>query len=153
AFYYPRHVYLLMLVGYVVASFAVIAIASNDKVEKVAITGFFLLSVALACEVVYRLTTSWERARDALRESEQRFRTLSASAPIGIFQTDALGMCTYVNAHYLAVTGLSFEQSLGVGWQSAIHPEDRATLLKHWADTPLEHQDLLYTTPFLTPPA
>src|SRR5439155_24995684 len=33
-----------------------------------------------------------------LRSSEERFRELSESSPVGIFQTDAAGLCLYTNA-------------------------------------------------------
>lgn len=150
AFYYPRYVYLLMLAGYALGSFSVIGLVSENKIEKLAITVPFLVSVGLASEVIYRLATWREQARAALRQSEQRFRALSASAPIGIFQTDAQGMCTYVNAHYLAVSGLTLEQSLGPGWQSIIHPEDRSAFLEHWATTPTISHDLSHNYRILT---
>ncbi|MBI1951774.1 MAG: PAS domain S-box protein, partial [Acidobacteria bacterium] len=57
-----------------------------------------------------------------LRKSEERFRKLSESSPIGIFQTDALGRCLYTNARWQFLTGLSLEESLGDGWSRGIHP-------------------------------
>ena len=46
------------------------------------------------------------------RHSEERFRLLSASAPIGIFLTDVEGSCIYVNNHWSEITGLSSDESL-----------------------------------------
>ena len=72
------------------------------------------------------------KAEDEVRRSEQRFRTLSQHAPVGIFQTDAEGRCTYVNDRWCEITGRSFEFARGDRWQQSIHPEDRAGVVEHW---------------------
>lgn len=64
------------------------------------------------------------------------FRSIAASAPTGIFLTDATGLCTYANDHLLAIAGISLEQALGRGWTRAIHPEDREAVTKDAADAP-----------------
>jgi PAS domain S-box-containing protein len=69
------------------------------------------------------------RTEQALRESEGRFRSLSASAPIGIFLTDTSGGCVYVNEQLLSISKLSLEQALGLGWAKIIHPDDRAAVI------------------------
>jgi PAS domain S-box-containing protein len=76
--------------------------------------------------------TEPERAVVALRVSEARFRALSESAPIGIFEFDAEGSCIYHNPALAALTGRSLEQNLGQGWKNAIHPEDRAATRADW---------------------
>lgn len=63
-------------------------------------------------------------------ESENLFRTLMESAPIGIFQTTLDGKCTYVNDQWLKVAGITFQEALGSGWQKGIHPEDRERVYK-----------------------
>jgi len=68
-----------------------------------------------------------------LKASEARFRSLSAHSPIGILEVDSAGCCTYTNERWLAITGLTAEQSLGNGWMKAIHPEDRQNVLLQWA--------------------
>jgi two-component system sensor histidine kinase/response regulator len=65
-----------------------------------------------------------ERIEIALRQSEQMFRTLSATAPVGIAKLDSQGKLTYVNQAWIEMTGLSFEASLRDGWRMAIHPDD-----------------------------
>ena len=64
-----------------------------------------------------------------LRASEERFRSLSASSPIGIFQLNIEGQCVYTNARLQAITGLTFEESLGNGLAKVIHPDDRKKVL------------------------
>jgi PAS domain S-box-containing protein len=68
----------------------------------------------------------------ALRESEDRFRTLASHAPVGIFQSDLNGGTVYVNSTWCEMTGLTPEQAGGEGWVSAIHPEDRDRVLGRW---------------------
>jgi PAS domain S-box-containing protein len=71
---------------------------------------------------------------ESLRESEKRFRSLSESSPIGIFQADTQGRCTYANARWQDMSGLTLEQSLEEGWLQAIHEEDREAILTQWQD-------------------
>ena len=63
--------------------------------------------------------------RDAeLRRSEERFRTLSAVAPVGIVLADEEGKFTYVNEQYLRMTGLTEQEALANAWRTVIHPDD-----------------------------
>lgn len=71
-------------------------------------------------------------AHEGLQASEERFRTLCASAPIGIFFTDAAGSTLYTNAHWSHLAGLSLGESVGDGWQRAVHPEDAPATLADW---------------------
>ena len=45
-------------------------------------------------------------AEDALRESEERFRTLSASAPVGIFLMDEGGQIVFTNERDREIAGV-----------------------------------------------
>lgn len=72
------------------------------------------------------------QAQNELQESEVRFRALSDSARIGIFQVQTDGTCVYTNAYWQALAGLSWEESLGEGWVQAIHPADRASVIADW---------------------
>lgn len=73
-----------------------------------------------------------QHMQEALQASEERFRSLSASAPIGIFQTNADGICLYANARWQEMAGLNLEDCLGNGWTRAIHPEDRQATVAAW---------------------
>ena len=79
---------------------------------------------------IARDITERKRVEEALRESEERFRSLTTSAPIGIFLTDVQGRCTYANPCLLGIAGLTLEESLGHGWSEVIHPDDRNAILK-----------------------
>jgi PAS domain S-box-containing protein len=74
-----------------------------------------------------------KEAEEALRESEERFRSLSTASPIGIFQTDVDGKCLYANPKWLEISGLSLQQCLGENWTRALDPEDRPSARRAWA--------------------
>ncbi|MCM1981937.1 response regulator [Lyngbya confervoides] len=86
-----------------------------------------------------------------LEASEARFRSLSAAAPIGICQTNADGICLYVNPCWLALSGLSLKDCLGNGWLQAVHPEDRHRLGVIWERVLKGDSDRLPEFRLLTP--
>ncbi|WP_239806524.1 PAS domain S-box protein [Croceicoccus hydrothermalis] len=75
-----------------------------------------------------------KRASDALKESEERFQSLSNLSPAAIFRTAPDGMFTYVNAVWSRMTGMEAHETLGLGWTKAIHPDDVTQLMKRWFD-------------------
>jgi diguanylate cyclase (GGDEF)-like protein/PAS domain S-box-containing protein len=79
-------------------------------------------------------------AKDALRDSEARFRAMSDASPLGILVSDAGGNCVYTNAAYQEISGLTFEQALGTNWSMAIHPEDRQRVLTEWRNAARNHE-------------
>ena len=76
--------------------------------------------------------TQRQQAEEALRESEERFRSLSACSPVGIFLTDTQGQCIYTNPRCQAIAGFTWEQSLGEGWAQSVYLEDRQRVLTEW---------------------
>ncbi len=73
-----------------------------------------------------------DAAQRALSDSERKFRTLSDASPLGVFHTDEQGRCSYTNSRWQSIFGLSLEQSLGAGWSSTLHPDDRAAVFAEW---------------------
>jgi two-component system, cell cycle sensor histidine kinase and response regulator CckA len=72
------------------------------------------------------------QAEDALRESEARFRSLSAASPIGVFQSDNEGQITYANPRALQIFSLSEPDALGHGWLGRIHGDDVDAVVAGW---------------------
>ncbi len=63
----------------------------------------------------------------ALRDSEERFRTLTEIAPVGIFLTNADQECVYVNERWSEITGVSTAEARGLDWRICLQT-DSATL-------------------------
>ena len=78
-------------------------------------------------------TNRLKRAEKELMDSEERFRYLTESSPLGVFHTDKDGRVLYLNNKWLAITGMSLQDALGFGWAQALHPDDRPQILAEWA--------------------
>ncbi|MBD2355325.1 PAS domain-containing protein [Tolypothrix sp. FACHB-123] len=76
--------------------------------------------------------TQRKLAEAALRESQRRYATLAAAAPVAIFRFDEPLNCVYVNDRWSQMTGRPKESALGKGWIEALHPEDREQRLVEW---------------------
>jgi PAS domain S-box-containing protein len=66
-----------------------------------------------------------EKAQEALRESEERFRLMANSAPVMIWVSGTDKRCTWFNNKWLEFVGRPMEQEIGNGWVENLHPEDR----------------------------
>ncbi|OUS31258.1 hypothetical protein A9Q99_04480 [Gammaproteobacteria bacterium 45_16_T64] len=76
-----------------------------------------------------------EKDNSALQSSEERFRTLTAASPVGVFQTDNEGNHIYVNDRWREITGIfEFEITFN-GWIKALHPEERFNVIRRWKET------------------
>jgi diguanylate cyclase (GGDEF)-like protein/PAS domain S-box-containing protein len=96
--------------------------------------------------VIMRDITERYQIDEALIESEQRFKALSDSSPIGIYQTDTEGRCIYINKKLLNITGLTLDEGLAYGWFNSIHPKDKAVELTKI--TRARNQNSMYTSEF-----
>ena len=73
--------------------------------------------------------TLQRKAEQALRESEERFRTLADSAPVMIWMTDLDKKGIYFNRTWLEFTGSPLKDEIANGWIESIHPEDKLRFL------------------------
>ncbi|MGH9522255.1 MAG: two-component system sensor histidine kinase NtrB [Terriglobales bacterium] len=91
----------------------------------------FILSAARAIQ-------SQETRR---RVSEERFRSLSASSPVGIFLADPQGQLLYCNPRCAAICGFREHKELGDGWLRQVHDEDRERVERAWHAAVLQRAD------------
>lgn len=92
--------------------------------------------------------TERQQAELALRMSEGKFRSLAETAPIGIFQTDPTGLCTYTNPKWQELAGLGAAAAMGEGWSRAIHPDDTAAVFSAWTAAASSGQEFSHTFRF-----
>ena len=68
--------------------------------------------------------TDQKRAKEALRESEERFQNMADTAPVMIWVSGPDKLCTFFNKRWLDFTGRAAADELGEGWVQGVHPED-----------------------------
>lgn len=78
------------------------------------------------------MLTVIEQEDAKLRESEEKFRLISASSKVGIFQLDSEGNCVYTNEELSRITGINQKEILRDNWLSAIHPDDALVIQTKW---------------------
>ena len=109
---------------------------SPDPDESGKVRGFVLMVTDFTEEY---------RARQELRASEQRFRTLAAALPSVLWTTTVNGEIDYLSERFTQITGQRVESGLGTAWLRVIHPEDVPGALTCWQETlasgePLDQQ-------------
>src|SRR4051794_27479164 len=75
---------------------------------------------------------SQERNEDLLRAKEDRWRTLTHLAPVGIVEIDEAGRCMFANDWVVELTGRGVDALVGEGWRAALHPDDAAAFERAW---------------------
>jgi PAS domain S-box-containing protein len=65
-----------------------------------------------------------KRAEQAIRESEERFRLLTDTAPTMIWMSGTNKHCNFFNQGWLRFTGRSIDQEMGEGWAAGVHRDD-----------------------------
>jgi PAS domain S-box-containing protein len=68
--------------------------------------------------------TARQGAEDALRRREKELRDVIEAIPAIAFTAQPDGSSVWTNRQWVEFSGLSAEETSGLGWQSAIHPDD-----------------------------
>ena len=74
--------------------------------------------------------TKAKLAEAELRESEERFRQITNSAPVPMWVTKLDRTRVFVNQAYMDFLGLPFDESCAFDWRKIIHPDDLPRILQ-----------------------
>lgn len=72
------------------------------------------------------------RSADLLRAKEDRWRTLTHFAPVGIVELEPDRRCMFANERVATLLGRPADSILGHGWTDGLHPDDRAAFEAAW---------------------
>lgn len=73
-----------------------------------------------------------EQAREALRESEARFRFMAEALPVQVWTALPDGRLDFVTNQVAAYFGVTPEAVLRDGWRDVVHPEDLPGVAERW---------------------
>ncbi|GGC84728.1 hybrid sensor histidine kinase/response regulator [Chelatococcus reniformis] len=90
------------------------------RTETGEVDGFFLFVVE---------STKRRLAEDALRQSEERFRSLAQSIPVPIWMERVDGGLGFINQAYVDYVGLTHDQVLQTRWRTGVHRDDLPSVL------------------------
>jgi PAS domain S-box-containing protein len=87
---------------------------------------------------------------ESLQSGEDRLRRVINTIPAQVWSTLPDGSVDFINQRLLESTGLTVEALLGSGWQSIVHPDDRARYVAEWrsalaAGEPVEIEARIWT--------
>jgi PAS domain S-box-containing protein len=76
--------------------------------------------------------TGRKRAHEALRQNEERYRSLVSVITDVPWTTDAAGCFVQAQGNWQTYTGQTWEEYKGFGWVNALHPDDRERVRESW---------------------
>jgi two-component system, sensor histidine kinase and response regulator len=82
---------------------------------------------------ISRDITAGKQAEEALRQQEERFRSLIEATVAIVWNTPASGEFETEQPGWTAYTGQTFDQCKGWGWLDAVHPDDRPNTAQSWS--------------------
>ena len=81
-----------------------------------------------------RDVTRHKRAEEALRESEDRFRTMADNIAQFAWTADPTGWIFWYNQRWYEYTGTTFEEMQGRGWEKVYHPDHLDRVVTKWRE-------------------
>ena len=92
------------------------------------ITGEFLAGV-VTCRDVTGMTQMITQIKE---QDEERFRLICDSMPQLVWTSTPDGYHDFYNSRWYSYTGLTKEESIGLGWKNPFHPEDVPEATRRW---------------------
>lgn len=94
---------------------------------QIAPSGEFTGFVGMCMDITDR-----KQAAEALKESEERFRTLAQAVPPIVWVAGPDGGVEYLNPRWAKFTGTPADDALGRRWFEHVHPADRSRAEERW---------------------
>jgi PAS domain S-box-containing protein len=85
-------------------------------------------------QVIYLDITDRKRAEEALRESEEKYRTILEEMDDIYFETDLKGNITFVNPSSCKMSGYSEEELLGMSFKKISAPDDIEKTMQYYGE-------------------
>ncbi|RKG76264.1 PAS domain S-box protein [Corallococcus exercitus] len=115
------------------------ATSKDMGIERHFLVGYYPVrteaDVLLGIGVTVTEVTEQRRAHDALRASEQRYRSLVEAMAQPVWTTNARGEVVEPAPRWMDFTGQTHAEHLGLGWLTAIHPDDRKRVVRGWVES------------------
>ncbi|HET9502747.1 MAG TPA: PAS domain S-box protein [Hymenobacter sp.] len=83
-----------------------------------------VIQVAVDVTEQVRARQQLEASQAALRESEERFRSMADAAPTPMWAVNPVAGTRYVNRAFLEFLGLTLPEYLATNWTAYLHPDD-----------------------------
>jgi PAS domain S-box-containing protein len=93
----------------------------------------FLIFASIPFMFLAALSEEHEQAARVVRESEERFRLVSNTAPVMIWMSGPDKLCNYFNQPWLKFTGRALDAEVGSGWAEGVHNEDLKRCLETYS--------------------
>lgn len=101
----------------------VLSVGANDYISKP--LDFSLLKIRLVvANQQIQLMRQRHSMEDAMRESEERFRSMANSAPVMLWMSKPEVQHDFFNDTWLAFRGRESKQEMGELWLEGVHPDD-----------------------------
>jgi diguanylate cyclase (GGDEF)-like protein/PAS domain S-box-containing protein len=107
-------------------------VVSTLGIVGISATSLIVLGGAIASSFFDRFLATQKIDLKLAREHELYFRTLSEGVPEIMWTSDPDGADDYFNRKWFDFTGMTFEESRGAGWTTAVHPDDLPPCLEQW---------------------
>ena len=105
---------------------------SSLGIVVISVTSFLVMMLAIATAFLDRVLAMQAAVMNAARDGESRFRMLAEAVPQIVWTAIPGGGIDYCNQRWSELTGLDDQQTLGWGWQNAVHADDRPVALENW---------------------
>jgi diguanylate cyclase (GGDEF)-like protein/PAS domain S-box-containing protein len=113
---------------------------STSRVVQVSFLGTLIIGAAcllvllavIGTSMLDRLLEAQKKTLEIAQESEAHYRALGEAIPEIVWTAEPDGMIDYCNSRWYELTGLTERQTMGVGWEQAIHPDDLPVCRQDW---------------------